>query len=58
MALAPKTCKTCTFCVKVDKISGVCRRNPPQLLDNGSSCFPPVRLKDFWCGEHKAKDKA
>jgi hypothetical protein len=58
MALATKTCKTCAFCVKVDKVSGFCRRFPPAVMPDTSSCFPPVRLKDFWCGEHKAKDKA
>jgi hypothetical protein len=56
MAASPKSCKTCIFCIKVDKESGFCRRNPPAVMPNHSSAFPPVRLKDFWCGEHKGKD--
>jgi hypothetical protein len=58
MVSSPKSCKTCTFCIKVDKESGFCRRNPPSVFPDGRSMFPPVRLKDFWCGEHKGKDAA
>jgi hypothetical protein len=55
---AAKSCKSCIWCVKVDKVSGFCRRYPPAVMPDTSSCFPPVRLKDFWCGEHTVKDKA
>jgi hypothetical protein len=55
---AAKSCKSCIWCVKVDKESGFCRRYPPAVMPDTSSCFPPVRLKDFWCGEHAVKDKA
>jgi hypothetical protein len=53
---AAKSCKSCIWCVKVDKESGFCRRNPPTVFNDGRSMFAPVRLKDFWCGEHAVKD--
>jgi hypothetical protein len=54
---AGKVCKTCKFCVPVTDESGYCHRLPPAYIPMSlsyptpASAWPPVSLKEGWCGE-------
>lgn len=50
------TCGGCRFCEAFEANedetpAGICRRNPPSIDGDGSSCFPTVYLGTDWCGE-------
>lgn len=59
-----KACKNCKYCYKIEapatlafgpKISYLCRRNPPTILDGSNQGKFPEVQEDYWCGEFATK---
>ena len=52
-----KTCETCRWW-RDDRprpYEGLCKRNAPKCLDDGSTDWPVTKHND-WCGEHQTKE--
>lgn len=51
MAPRPETatCATCVYWHNPDDGESQCRRDPPQIFDDGTSNWPPTVAED-WCG--------
>lgn len=48
-------CETCRWWDRIDNECGLCRVNPPALIQDDVDGHWPIVEPDDWCGEHEER---